>query len=163
MLKTKTTNNSHKSQQLLDLGNARHPDQIEYMQEIIDSGECPFCWKNLKKFQKEPVEWASKYWAVTKNHWPYTHTKVHQLIILKRHVETVTELNKEEWAELQTAINWVIEKYEMVGGGVAIRFGNTDYSGGSVAHLHLHLIQPDINHPQYSTKPVRVKIGKVPK
>lgn len=147
----------------VDFENARYEDQAAVMKASEDAGVCPFCLDHLKQYHTQPIEWEGKHWVITKNGWPYVNTKVHLLAILKEHQEHVTELSDEAAAELFTALKWAVQEYQIPGGGLVVRFGDTNYSAGSVAHLHAHIIQPDITVPNYADHPVKVKIGKYKK
>ncbi len=144
----------------VDLDNAREKEQVKVMKKIISAGECPFCLKNLRKYHKEPILKEGKYWLLTKNQWPYKHTKLHLLAIYKEHAEKLNDLAPEASRELLELVQWAERKFSIPGGGWVMRFGDTNYSAGSVKHLHAQLLVPDIEAPDYLDKPVRVKIGK---
>ncbi|MBP9781564.1 HIT family protein [Candidatus Woesebacteria bacterium] len=147
----------------VDFDNARYEDQAAVMAQSEAAGVCPFCAENLGKFHQSPIEWEGEHWVVTKNGWPYTNTRVHLLAILKVHQESIDQLSDAAAAELFTALKWAVAKYEIPGGGLVVRFGDSNYSAGSVLHLHAHIIQPDITAPNYADNPVKVKIGKYKK
>jgi diadenosine tetraphosphate (Ap4A) HIT family hydrolase len=147
--------------QFVDLANARVDDQRHVMQTIIDADHCPFCQENLEKYHKQPILKEGEYWLVTTNQWPYDHTTVHLLIILKMHGERLVDLPSDAGRELIELAQWAEQEYHIPGGGLALRFGNTDYSAGTVSHLHAQLLQPDINASDYDQKPVKLKIGKM--
>lgn len=144
----------------VDLDNTRVDEQRAVMRDIIAADHCPFCLENLQKYHKQPILKDGKYWLLTTNQWPYEHTKLHLLLIYKVHVEKLGEIDPEAGAELIKLAQWAEKEYSMPGGGLAIRFGNTNYSAGTVAHLHAQLLQPDIDAPNYDEKPVKIKIGK---
>jgi ATP adenylyltransferase len=145
----------------VDLDNARVQEQRQVMQQIIDADHCPFCLENLEEYHKVPILKMGQYWFVTHNQWPYQHTKIHLLIILKEHKEDLSELDPAVGQELLELAKWGQQEFHIPGGGLSLRFGETDYSAATVKHLHAQLIQPDIYHPNYETAPVRVKLGKV--
>jgi len=144
----------------VDLDNAREDEQKAVMKDILDADHCPFCIENLKKYHQPPIIRETKYWRLTKNQWPYRHTKLHLLAIYKDHVTALAELESKAGSELIELFQWVEKKYHVPGGGWAMRFGDTDYSAGTVNHLHAQFLVPDIHHPNYLDKPVRFKIGK---
>lgn len=150
------TANSKKLQ--VDLDNAREKDQLEVMERIIEDGGCPFCQENFSKYNRQPILKMGKYWMVTTNQWPYKHTKHHFLLIHHDHIESISEMSSDAGAELIELTKWLIDEYQIPGGGLVTRFGDTNYSAGSVVHLHAQLIQPDLDDPEYM--PTRVKIGK---
>jgi diadenosine tetraphosphate (Ap4A) HIT family hydrolase len=159
---TKSNSNNQKSREtaFVDLQNARYDDQRTIMKEIIDAAHCPFCSENLKKYHKQPIVAEGEYWLVTPNQWPYNHTRVHLLLILKEHAESLGELTPQAGAELVSLSAQLCEKYAVKGGGLALRFGDTRYSAGTVKHLHVQFIVPDIESPEF--EPVRIKIGSDP-
>lgn len=142
----------------VDLDNAREDDQKKVMREILAADHCPFCLENLKKYHKEPIIKEGKYWILTKNQWPYKHTKHHLLLIYKEHATSLSELEPESGVELLKLVQWVEKEYRVPGGGWAMRFGDTNYSAGTVNHLHIQFIQPNLEGPEF--KPVRIKVGK---
>lgn len=145
----------------VDLENAREDDQREVMKKIMAANHCPFCVENLKKYHKQPIIKETKYWLVTTNQWPYDHTLHHFLLIYKDHAEQLQELETEAGKELFELVAWLEKEYHIPGGGWAMRFGDTNYSSGSVAHLHVQYVVPSIEDPDF--EPTRIKIGKNPK
>jgi diadenosine tetraphosphate (Ap4A) HIT family hydrolase len=144
--------------QHVDLDNARVDEQRQVMQEIIDADHCPFCSENLAKYHTQPILKEGKFWLVTTNQWPYTFTKLHLLFIHKNHITTLQEMDPAAGKELIELAQWAEAAYQVPGGGLAMRFGDTDYSAGTVAHLHAQFLVPDIEAEGY--EPVRIKIGK---
>ena len=147
--------------QFIDIDNARVSEQVAVMEQIMTAGECPFCLDNLHKYHRAPILKEGKYWIVTKNYWPYQNTKVHLLAIYKQHVENLAGLDPASGVELLELMAWAEKEFEAPGGGWAMRFGDTDYSAGTVAHIHAQFLVPDIHAPGYELKPVRFKIGKI--
>lgn len=145
----------------VDIDNAREDDQRDVMRKIIEQGHCPFCMENLRLYHKQPILKETKHWILTKNQWPYKNTRLHFLIILKTHAEHLQELTPEMGAELFEIVAWTEKEFDIPGGGFAIRFGDTDYSAGTVNHIHAQFIVPEINNPDF--EPTRFKIGKTKK
>lgn len=148
------------SKLFVDLDNAREEEQAQVMESIIEADHCPFCEENLRKYHREPILRETSHWLLTENQWPYEHTQHHFLIIYRQHAESMAELDPVAGEELFELVAWLEQEYDLPGGGLAMRFGDTRYSAGSVAHLHVQLLVPDIEDPNY--EPVRVKIGKSP-
>jgi diadenosine tetraphosphate (Ap4A) HIT family hydrolase len=144
--------------QFADADNARKEDQKQVMQEILAAEHCPFCPEQLAKYHHQPNLKDGQYWIITPNQWPYDNTQYHWLAILKEHKERFNELTAAESAELFQLLGELEAEYGIVGGGLGIRFGDTDYSAGTVRHLHAQYIIPDILKPDF--QPVRLKIGK---
>lgn len=147
-----------KAKKFVDLDNAREDDQREVMAKIRDSAHCPFCLEQLKLYHQQPTLKETTHWLVTLNQWPYNHTRHHFLLILKTHGEKLSDLPVGAGEELFELAKWLEEEYQIPGGGLAMRFGDTDYSAGSVAHLHVQLVVPDVGAPGF--EPTRIKLGK---
>lgn len=142
----------------IDIDNAREDDQRAVMQDIMAADHCPFCPENLLKYHKQPIIKDGQYWLVTTNQWPYPHTKFHFLLIYKEHVTNLAGLNPEAGKELIELTQWLEKENNVKGGGLAMRFGDTDFSAGTVAHMHVQFLVPSIEDENF--EPVRIKIGK---
>jgi len=130
-------------------------------EKVIDSiaseNKCPFCIENFK-YHKNPIIKKIENWFITKNSWPYKNSKYHFLVINTKHKENFDELNKRDWESLRLLTVWVIKKYKLKGGAIALRFGDTDYTGASVCHIHAHIIYPKLNKNR-KTKTVIFPVG----
>jgi diadenosine tetraphosphate (Ap4A) HIT family hydrolase len=144
--------------QFVDIDNARVGEQRQVMAEIISAGHCPFCPESLTKYHTEPWIIETTFWLVTKNRWPYENTRHHLLLIYRPHAEKLSDLDPEAGRELFEIVAKLEQEMDLPGGGLSIRFGSTQFSAGSVNHLHAQLIVPDATSPNF--KPVRIKLGK---
>jgi len=116
-------------------------DYAEVLTTITEQGECPYCADFRHpgpsfKYHTKPILWLGTYWLVTENFAPYKGTRYQFLIPHREHIEHVTQISPEAWAELQVALNWICEEYKIPGGSFFMRFGDLDYNGASVRHLH---------------------------
>lgn len=141
----------------INLNNAREDEQIAVMQKIADENHCPFCPDNLTLYHKQDILIDGQYWLATYNQWPYHHTKHHLLIIYKEHATRLADLADDAGSELFQIVKQLEQKFAFEGGGLALRFGDTDFSAGTVNHLHVQLIVPDAMAKDF--EPVRVKLG----
>lgn len=147
--------------QFVDLKNARYADQRAVMEEIVAAGHCPFCQDHWYKYNTpEATLKDGKHWFLVKNRWPYVNTKQHFLLITKEHIETFGELSDNARVELFELTDWAINEFTIPGGALAIRFGDTRHSAGSVQHLHAQLVHPDVENPDFENAPVRLRIGR---
>lgn len=142
----------------VDIDNSREEEQVKVMEQIIEDGGCPFCMENFQKYHQQEVLKDGKFWLLTPNRWPYKNTRYHFLAILKTHAENLQEIPQGAGEELIELFQWLEKEYQLPGGGWAMRFGDTNYSAGTVKHIHAQFIVPDIDKPEF--KPVRFKIGK---
>ncbi|HEY4514729.1 MAG TPA: hypothetical protein VJJ22_01055 [Candidatus Paceibacterota bacterium] len=118
----------------------RSDEQKQVMEDIISRGHCPFCLENLLKYHKEPIIKEGKYWILTKNQWPYEGTNIHLLAISKKHCTQLTEIEKGAGDELLELLALTEKEFALPGGSFFIRFGDTDYTGATVQHIHAQLI-----------------------
>lgn len=139
------------------MANARNNEQFSVMNNIAEAGVCPFCPENLKKYHKMEILKEGRYWTLTYNQWPYENTKLHFLAIYKSHAEHFCQLKPESGKDLFELFSWACKKFKVDFGGLAMRFGEPKYTGGTVAHIHVQFIQPD--HDKVGFQPVRFKIG----
>lgn len=127
------------------------------LKKIIKDAVCPFCEPHFLKYHTRPVLRKGAHWLVTENMNPYTGTKHHLLLVSRRHVSLPSKLSKEAWVELQTQVKWIEKKYTLPAGALFMRFGDTDYTGASVAHLHANILLG--NKSGKGTEPLPVTLG----
>jgi diadenosine tetraphosphate (Ap4A) HIT family hydrolase len=111
----------------------------EVLKKIQKDGVCPFCPKYFK-YHTKPILAEGKHWLVTENFAPYGGTRLHFLFLHKKHVEHVDKVSPAAWQELLTHIKKITRKYKIPGGSFFMRFGNEQYTGASVTHLHAQMI-----------------------
>ena len=120
---------------------AKHSDYGKVIREIEHTQKCPFCKENFK-YHKNPILKRESSWLITENSWPYENTEKHFILIGEKHKEKFSDLSIRDFTAIKKLINWAIKKYKIHGGGLAMRFGDTGYTGSTVCHLHFHLIVP---------------------
>lgn len=142
------------------MGNARFEKQRERMRKILESGECPFCPSKLSLWHKMPILKETVYWMLTENEWPYPFTKLHLLLISKSHQENLRDMLPAQFLELRELLVSCEKIYGITSGVFACRFGDPKGNGGSVRHLHLHLIVPENDTKRAGYEPPRFRCGK---
>jgi ATP adenylyltransferase len=128
------------SSRLYNLDAARSAEQRRYMEELEAAGVCVFCPEHVHEHHREPVEHSGRHWYVTKNDYPYEGAAAHYLIVANAHVRSFEELPDDAGTELWTIKRMLTEQLEPVAIATVERSGNMLYNGGSVAHLHVHLV-----------------------
>jgi diadenosine tetraphosphate (Ap4A) HIT family hydrolase len=134
------------------LGNARTDDQIQQMRQLEADGVCLFCPPNLELGQR--VLHRTRHWSVTPNEFPYRGTRLHLLLVPDDHVTDLVELPPHTQQDLWVALAWVRAEYQLEHYGLAVRNGASEFTGGTIRHLHVHVLQGD---PE--GEPVRVKLS----
>lgn len=127
---------------LVDPRNARAPGYKEIIEEAAAEKECPLC--PPMKWHPNPILEDDGRWLITKNSHPYEHTQHHLLIISKKHIEELRDLADEDLTSILKLIKWASRKFNIQGGGLTMRFGDTLYTGATIKHLHAHLIVPTV-------------------
>lgn len=125
---------------LYDFAAARSAAQRQRMEELEAAGICVFCPEHVTEHQPEPIEHTGRHWYVTKNRYPYEGAATHYLIVARRHVVSFDELPDEAGAELWSIKRMLKVRLQPVALATVERSGNMLYNGGSVAHLHIHLV-----------------------
>jgi ATP adenylyltransferase len=125
---------------LYDLAAARSDAQRKRMEDLEAAGICVFCPEHVAQHQPEPIEHSGRHWYVTRNRYPYEGTTTHYLIVARQHVVSFDELPDEAGAELWSIKRMLTAQLEPAAIATVERSGNMLYNGGSVAHLHVHLV-----------------------
>ncbi|MEA2112625.1 MAG: hypothetical protein U9P50_01460 [Patescibacteria group bacterium] len=144
--------------QLLNFNHARTEEQINLMKKIKEDKVCPFCWDNFEKYHPKPVIKKGSWWLITKNAFPYTGTKNHFLLIYRHHISKICQITPQASIELVILLSWIEQNFDVEGGGVFMRFGETKQTGSSVEHLHVQLIQGNSQESSLAS-PIKVKLG----
>lgn len=126
--------------------NIRFAKSAEYkavLTTIAGTKLCPFCPENFR-YHKNPILRRSKGWLLTESSWPYKNTQKHFLIISLKHKENLSQVSASDMSAILGLSTWAVKKFKLKGGALAMRFGDTDYTGASVSHIHAHLIYPKL-------------------
>ncbi len=142
----------------VDVKNARKGEYKRVIEKIALTGKCPFCKEDFK-YHEKPVFKQRNGWFLTENSWPYKNSCYHLIIIGDKHKEKFSELTKKDFEAVDYLTRWAIKKYKIKGGGFAMRFGDTRFTGATVAHLHFHIISPKLNKKTGRARTVKFPIG----
>jgi diadenosine tetraphosphate (Ap4A) HIT family hydrolase len=128
----------------INLAAARDAEQEKQYRQIAEAGVCPFCPEHYGKFMHQDTSiFESEHWYAITNMSPYPYTKLHNVIIAKRHIDLPNDLTDIEWLDLKKNVDHFIRMENLEYGALAMRFGDPIETGASVRHLHVHLIVPD--------------------
>lgn len=125
---------------LYNLDAARTGEQRAYMEGLTARGVCIFCPENVELEQREPIEHMGAHWYVKKNDYPYEGSVHHYLIVSRLHVVSFSDLPDEAGAELWSIKRALRARLHPLALATVERSGDMRYNGGSVAHLHVHLV-----------------------
>ncbi len=133
-----------KKKKIVDIRFAGEKDGYrDVIKTIKKEGKCPFCPDNFK-YHKYPVLKRQGSWFITKISWPYDNSKFHFIIINLKHKEKISELIGNDMRDILFLTQWISKKFKIKGGALAMRFGETSYTGSTVCHLHTHFIVPKL-------------------
>lgn len=124
----------------MKIENARVPEQARRMEDLKQKGLCFFCEQNYLKVGGSPPFITNERWYVKDNDYPYSGTVNHILIVPKRHVTRLDELNQEEWNLLFPLLSRLKASHHEPGEAMFVRSGDMRYTGGTLDHLHFHYV-----------------------
>ncbi len=139
---------------------ARDEKQRAHMQDLEARRVCVFCPEHIHNENGDTVIDETTNWIVKHNSYPYKSSKLHILLIPKRHIFELTELNQKEHSEYFGLLAMCKRKFKLDSYAIAIRSGDMRRNGGSIEHLHAHLIVGDTSDPNH--EPIRVKVSSKP-
>lgn len=142
---------------VVDTRYAKSKDYKKTLETIENIAKCPFCKENFK-YHKKKILKTYKTWFITESSWPYKNAKFHFLIISEKHKEEFSDLKPSDLKIVSDLTNWAIKKYKIKGGALTLRFGDTQYTGATVCHLHFHLIVPKLDKNR-NAKVINFPIG----
>ena len=140
------------------LPNARSQDQHDEMVRLEEGGLCLFCPEGLQGSDKI-IYGSNSSWTLTSNDYPYVGTLHHLLLIPTRHVIALEELIADELGTMKDLIWLAKNKFDFDSYGLAVRNGNPAFTGGTIRHLHFHIV---VGNPN-AEEPVKVKLSSRPK
>lgn len=148
--------------QFVNLEYARYEDQRTVMERIHEQGICPFCPEHRTSGEVLEPLYCGKYWILVPNRWPYEFTTLHAMLIAERHLSFFDELKPEETAELGELLGWARRNYGFTAYSLGVRCGDPHLTGGTVDHLHVHLVVADPETSKSGYKRVRFPMGPRP-
>lgn len=123
----------------VELGNAREPEQREKMERHKEKGVCHFCPDGFVE-HTSPVIYQTTTWFIIGNDYPYAGAAHHYLIVSRRHVISIKELELIEFSGLMLAITWLQQHLNVAGYSIIIRNGKMTVTGATLDHLHIHFV-----------------------
>lgn len=133
-------------------------DYARIIRAIEKEGRCPFCPDNFK-YHRKPILKRRASWFITEASWPYKNAARHFIILGTRHIERFEKIAVSDWRAIMFLASWAIRRFKIRGGGLAMRFGETRFTGATVCHIHAHLIVPELNRKTKTAKTVLFPIG----
>ena len=134
------TMKSAEKKNFMNMSNARLPEQLKKMKELQKAGVCLFCKRNFIRYQTAPVIREKKWWLIRKNDYPYDGSRIHLLLIYKKHINSVDKISKNGMIEFLDHVKWVKNKFKIPGSTFLIRSGDNKYTGATITHLHAHIV-----------------------
>ena len=148
----------------VNMRHVRTEEQRRLYERIQGDKVCSFCADFCKgkapTYHPNPILKENAHWAFTESFPKYGAAEKHYLIVSKfldadgKHA-LFPIFPGEVWQALGEIIEWAVEEYKFPGGGFFFRFGDTDYTGASVSHLHAQLIFGGARNGEA----LRVKLG----
>jgi ATP adenylyltransferase len=143
------------------LGNYRTDEQLQDMRRLEADGICIFCPEHLARDANQRVLHRTSLWTVTPNEFPYARTRLHLLLVPDEHVTDLVDLSSEAQADFWVALKWVRDHHGLTYHSMVARNGECEFTGATVRHVHVHLLQGDVEDPHH--EPVRTKLSSRPR
>jgi diadenosine tetraphosphate (Ap4A) HIT family hydrolase len=141
--------------------NYRTEEQLAQMRRLEAAGICLFCPDSLREHARQRVIHETAHWAVTPNAFPYAGTRLHLLVVPRRHVNDMLDLDDAALAGFWAALRWAREEYGLGSYGLGVRNGNCSFTGATIAHVHAHVLVGDPDaEPEV---PVRMRFSSRPR
>lgn len=141
----------------VDPRHAKTERYAEDLAEIVAAEVCPFCPENFH-WHDHPIIARDGKWFITESSHPYENSQMHFLIIGQEHKVILAELTGTDMSCILRLAAKVQYDNGLRGGALLMRWGETFYSGATVAHLHAHLVVPRVDPPG-EVQPVWFPIG----
>ena len=139
------------------LENARSEQQRREMEELAARGVCLFCPEELAADPDQPIVVATEHWNVTPNQFPYAGARTHLLLVPREHAPDLLDLSPAAQRDFWTALAEVRRRYGLDFYGLGARNGDCRATGGTIEHVHVHLVVGDVDAPGH--QPVRLKLS----
>jgi ATP adenylyltransferase len=145
---------------LYHFDNARNAEQLSQMRRLDAEATCLFCPEHLGNGHVHRILGRTSAWSIIANRYPYKETKLHLLLIPDQHVADILDLSDASLADFWIALAWIRRTYTLEYYGVAMRCGDCRYTGGTIQHVHVHVIVGDVENPAHEG--VRVRLSSRP-
>jgi ATP adenylyltransferase len=123
--------------------NHRTEEQLRRMRWLESQGVCLFCPNGLKEYAGLSPVWQSDLWTIAPNDFPYKGTRLHLLLIPREHVLDIVDLSDAARAGFWGALTFAREWYNLDHYGLGVRNGRCESTGGTIRHLHIHMLVGD--------------------
>lgn len=140
-------------------GNSRSPEQTRRMEALEAAGTCLFCPGTVDA-DTDRVVLRDPDWIVRYNDFPYAGTRLHLLVVPRRHVTDLLDLPDDELAGFWRVGRTLRDRFDLDFYGLGARCGDCRFTGGTIAHVHVHLVVGDVEDPDHT--PVRLKLSSRP-
>jgi diadenosine tetraphosphate (Ap4A) HIT family hydrolase len=136
------------------LGNARSEEQRAYMRRLEAAGVCLFCPEQMDADPEQEILHRTAHWTVTPNKFPYAGTTLHLMLVPHEHETDLLDLSDAAQQDFWVALRWVRDNHGLTYYGLGARNGECRHTGGTIAHVHVHVIVGDPD-----AGPVRFKVS----
>lgn len=122
----------------IDPRNVRYQEQLDIMMKREKAEEDPLDPNIID----QEILFYTKNWYVSRNKFPYEAIEHQFLIVSRNPIYNLDNMSVDMWNELGIIWDRIIKAYNIPGGALCYRFGDTLYSGASLKRLHAHIIVP---------------------
>jgi diadenosine tetraphosphate (Ap4A) HIT family hydrolase len=123
--------------------NHRTEEQLRRMRWLEAQGVCLFCPDGLEEHAGLAPIWRNEQWTIAPNDFPYKGTRLHLLLIPREHVLDMVDLSGAAREGFWEVLAHARDHYELDHYGLGVRNGRCESTGGTIRHLHMHLLVGD--------------------
>lgn len=120
--------------------NAKSPEHAQILRGLEESSRCVFCPDVLSSLDAPDIVTRTKHWVLTENNVPYPGAEQHFVLVPVRHVERLLDLSDAERHDLWGALSMLEDQRGLDSFSIVIRSGQCERTGGTVRHVHVHLL-----------------------
>jgi diadenosine tetraphosphate (Ap4A) HIT family hydrolase len=146
---------------LYNLGNHRSAEQHAEMVRLAERGVCAFCPEHLSGDPAHRPVLRTAHWTVLPNRYPYRGARHHLLLVPDEHVRDMADLSPAARDEFWLVLRSLRDRYALTHYGVGIRNGDARFTGGTIEHLHVHVVVGNVDDTDH--EPVRMKLSSRPR
>lgn len=147
---------------------ARDPALEKQYREAAETGVCLFCSPGYPN-EDTTVLWDDRWWYVALCNPPRKELGeggIHVLLVPKQHMLFASDMSPEMWAQFYHHLQGLERRFKLESYAVAWRAGYLGPNGAGIGHLHIHVMQGDLDNPPDTSYKFKVfdptRVGLLP-
>jgi diadenosine tetraphosphate (Ap4A) HIT family hydrolase len=138
--------------------NASSSAYAKLLEGLDAENKCPL---DPGVFPEERISRRVGGFILATNRFPYENTERHLLIFPERHLDSIAQMEAQDWNDLIESFKVAQGEYGTATGALVMRYsteGNYQATGATISHPHAHIIVPQLD-PETSRVPGHGTLG----